>query len=90
MNTVENTYRKVANTLSTLFGGKTPSQPNTNNSGKPSTLEMVGMEARKYHLGRNEWNKGLQYTRQLVNAEYTIQTEFKINGGKEPKNKNQN
>lgn len=84
MNTVENTYKKVANTLSALFGTKDVSQPNTNNGGKPSMLEMIGMEARKYHLDRNEWDKGLQYTRALVNAEYTIQTEFKINGGKTP------
>jgi peptidoglycan hydrolase CwlO-like protein len=30
---------------------------------------------------RNEWRKDIQYTRALVNAEYMIQTEFKIDGG---------
>ena len=34
--------------------------------------------ARKEHLMRNEWKKDLQYTKILVNAEYDIQTEFKI------------
>ncbi len=34
--------------------------------------------AREEHLMRNEWKKNLQYTKTLVNAEYDIQTEFKI------------
>lgn len=42
---------------------------------------MYGRHARAYHLTRNEWKKDLQYTRALVNSEYMIQTEFKIDGG---------
>lgn len=86
-NTVENTFKKIGNTLEQIFGsGNGAKQPQTNGNGnsKPSPLEMFGMQARAYHLNRNEWRKNLQYTRQLVNAEYNIQTEFKIDGGVEP------
>lgn len=39
--------------------------------------------AREEHLMRNEWKKDLQYTRLLVNAEYEVQTEFKISSKEE-------
>lgn len=81
-NTVENTFEKIGNTLESIFGTASGAkQPQTNGNGNASNLEMFGMQARQYHLNRNEWRKDLQYTRQLVNAEYNIQTEFKINGG---------
>jgi hypothetical protein len=82
-NTVENTFRKIGNTLEYIFNGGTTEQPitNTNGMGKPSNLEMYGRQARGYHLMRNEWKKDIQYTRSLVNAEYMIQTEFKIDSG---------
>lgn len=82
-NTVENTFKKIGNTLEYIFGGGTTEQPSTNGNGMgtPSNLEMYGRQARGYHLMRNEWRKDLQYTRSLVNAEYMIQTEFKIDGG---------
>ena len=85
-NTVENTFNKIGNTLESIFGTASGAkQPQSNNgNGNASNLEMFGMQARKYHLNRNEWKKDLQYTRQLVNAEYMIQTEFKVNGGGEP------
>lgn len=85
-NTVENTFNKIGNTLESIFGTASGAkQPQTNDgSGNASNLEMYGMQARQYHLNRNEWKKDLQYTKQLVNAEYMIQTEFKINGGSEP------
>jgi hypothetical protein len=62
------------------LGGGTIEQPQTNssNGGKASNLEMYGIQARGYHLLRNEWRKDLQYTRPLVESEYLIQTEFKI------------
>ena len=41
-------------------------------------LERFGMEARSAHLMRNEWKRDLQYTKLLVDAEYLIQTEFKV------------
>ncbi len=80
-NTVENTFNKIGNTLESIFGTNSGAkQPQTNNgSGKASPLEMYGQQARQYHLNRNEWKKDLQYTKPLVNAEYMIQTEFKIN-----------
>ena len=82
-NTVENTFRKIGNTLEYIFNGGTTEQPitNTNGMGTPSNLEMYGRQARGYHLMRNEWKKDIQYTRALVNAEYMVQTEFKIDGG---------
>jgi len=82
-NTVENTFKKIGNTLEYIFNGGTTEQPitNTNGMGTPSNLEMYGRQARGYHLMRNEWKKDIQYTRALVNAEYMIQTEFKIDGG---------
>jgi hypothetical protein len=82
-NTVQNTFNKIGNTLESIFGGGGTQQPqsNGNNGGEPSALEMYGRHARAYHLTRNEWKKDLQYTRALVNSEYMIQTEFKIDGG---------
>lgn len=85
-NTVENTFDKIGNTLETLFGTASGAKQLETNKGvgKASSLEMYGMQARQYHLNKNEWRKDLQYTRALVNAEYNIQTEFKINGGSKP------
>ena len=81
-NTVENTFKKIGNTIENIFGGGKAQQIITsNNGGKPSALEMYGIQIRNHHLIRNEWKKDLQYTRALVNAEYQIQTEFKIDGG---------
>lgn len=79
-NTVENTFKKIGNTLEQIFGTSSGAkQPQTNGeNGKASNLEMYGRQARQYHLNRNEWKKDLQYTKPLVNAEYMIQTEFKI------------
>jgi len=84
MNTVENTYNKIGNTIDYIFGGGTKEQGGNLASadGKPTTLEMYGMKARQYHLMRNEWKKDLQYTKPLIESEYMVQTEFKINGGK--------
>jgi len=85
-NTVENTFNKIGNTIEHIFGGGTVKQPqtNSNGSGKASNLELYGIQARGHHLMHNEWKKDLQYTKALVESEYMIQTEFKINGGSEP------
>ena len=82
-NTVENTLKKIGNTIENIFGGGGSSQQSSSSTGNgnASTLEMYGAQARKYHLMRNEWKKDFQYTKALVNSEYSIQTEFKINGG---------
>lgn len=41
-------------------------------------LEKIGQEARMTALLRNEWRKDLEYSKPLVDAEYLIQTEFKV------------
>lgn len=80
-NTVENTFKKVGNVLEQIFGTASTQQPisnTSNNGGKQTCLEKMGIEARQYHLMRNEWRKDLEYSKPLVDAEYNIQTEFKI------------
>lgn len=77
-NTVENTFNKVGNVLEQIFGTTPTQQPTSNNGGKQTCLEKMGIEARNYHLLRNEWRKDLEYSKPLVDAEYLIQTEFKI------------
>ena len=47
--------------------------------GKQTCLEKKGIEERKEQVSRNEWIKGhFEYTKALVNAEYTIQNEFLV------------
>ena len=41
-------------------------------------LEKKGIEARQQQLQCNEWRNDLQYSKQLVEAEYNIQVEFPI------------
>ena len=84
-NTVENTFRKIGDTIEYMFGDGKVSQPSTNqnSSGSESPLERFGTKIRADHLIMNEWRKNIQYTRALVNAEYMIQTEFKVDGGGE-------
>lgn len=79
-NTYQNTFDKVGDTIEQLFGTNKPQQPTTNGNtnGKQTCLEKFGIEARKEHILRNEWRNDLQYTKPLVDAEYNIQTEFKV------------
>ena len=80
-NTLNNTLDKVGNAIeSVLSVGKNKGfekNPQINSQGQ-TCLERFGMEARNEHLLRNEWKKDLQYTKLLVEAEYNIQTEFKV------------
>ena len=80
-NTLKNTLNKVGNTIEAVMGGAkktTPyNDPNRVYTGQ-TCLERFGMEARSAHLMRNEWKRDLQYTKLLVDAEYLIQTEFKV------------
>lgn len=48
-------------------------------SNRQTCLEKQGIESRHEHLIRNEWVKDqLEYTKALVNSEYTIQNEFLV------------
>lgn len=79
-NTLNNTLNKVGDAIEAVFGTKktAPSvDPNRVYTGQ-TCLERFGIEARAEHLFRNEWKRDLQYTKTLVDAEYLIQTEFKV------------
>ena len=80
-NTLTNTLNKVGDAIEAIMGGakkSTPyNDPNSVYTGQ-TCLERFGMEARNAHLMRNEWKRDLQYTKLLVDAEYLIQTEFKV------------
>jgi len=80
-NTLTNTLNKVGDAIEAVMGGakkSTPyNDPNRVYTGQ-TCLERFGMEARSAHLMRNEWKRDLQYTKLLVDAEYMIQTEFKV------------
>ena len=82
-NTLTNTLNKVGDAIEAIMGGAKKSTPyNDPNPNRVYTgqtcLERFGMEARSAHLMRNEWKRDLQYTKLLVDAEYLIQTEFKV------------
>lgn len=80
-NTLNNTLNKIGDAIEAIMGGakkSTPyNDPNRVYTGQ-TCLERFGMEARSAHLMRNEWKRDLQYTKPLVDAEYLIQTEFKV------------
>ena len=80
-NKFNNTINKVGDAIEAVMGGakkSTPyNDPNHVYTGQ-TCLERFGMEARNTHLLRNEWKRDLQYTKTLVDAEYLIQTEFKV------------
>ena len=80
-NTLNNTLNKVGDAIEAVMGGSKKSTP-YNDQNRVYTgqtcLERFGMEARSAHLMRNEWKRDLQYTKLLVDAEYLIQTEFKV------------
>ena len=80
-NTLNNTLNKVGDAIEAVMGGTKKSTPyndqNHVHTGQ-TCLERFGMEARSAHLMRNEWKRDLQYTKLLVDAEYLIQTEFKV------------
>lgn len=80
-NTLNNTINKVGDAIEAVMGGAKKSTPynNPNHVYTGQTcLERFGMEARNAHLLRNEWRKDLAYSKPLVDAEYMIQTEFKV------------
>jgi hypothetical protein len=80
-NTLNNTLNKVGDAIEAVMGGAKESipynDPNRVYTGQ-TCLERFGMKARNAHLFRNEWKRDLQYTKTLVDAEYLIQSEFKV------------
>ena len=80
-NTLNNTLNKVGDAIEAVMGGAKKSTP-YNDQNRVYTgqtcLERFGMKARSAHLMRNEWKRDLQYTKTLVDAEYLIQSEFKV------------
>jgi predicted extracellular nuclease len=79
-NTLNNTLKKIGDAIESVLGTKKTAphnDPNRVYTGQ-TCLERFGMEARNTHLLRNEWKRDLQYTKTLVDAEYLIQTEFKV------------
>ena len=79
-NTLNNTLNKIGDAIESVLGTKKTAphnDPNRVYTGQ-TCLERFGMEARNTHLLRNEWKRDLQYTKTLVDAEYLIQTEFKV------------
>ena len=80
-NTLNNTLNKVGDAIEAVMGGTkkyTPYNDQNHVYTGQTCLERFGMEARSAHLMRNEWKRDLQYTKLLVDAEYLIQTEFKV------------
>ena len=66
--------------LESLFGTNVASRIQMPSNGKNSScLEQIGMAARGTHLNRNEWSNDMRYTKALIDGEYLIQTEFKVN-----------
>lgn len=78
-NTLENTLNKVGNAIESVLTPKSPTTyaKSASTTGQ-SNLERFGREARREHILRNEWRNDLGYSKPLVDAEYLIQTEFKV------------
>ena len=79
-NTIDNTFKKIGNTIENILGGGKIQQPSSNASigGKQTCLEKFGIEARKEHISRNDWRTDFQYTKTLVDSEYMVQNEFPV------------
>ena len=77
---IENTLNRVGNAIQSLFNGKDePAVPNTNANTGQTCLEITGMRQRELHLRQNTWRRNdIEYSKPLIDAEYNIQTEFKI------------
>jgi len=77
---IENTLNRVGNAIQSLFNGKDePTVSNTNANTGQTCLEITGMRQRELHLRQNTWRRNdIEYSKPLIDAEYNIQTEFKI------------
>lgn len=80
-NTLNNTLDKIGNVVESIMSAtkKATQYEGSNRVYMGQTcLERFGIVARNSSLMRNEWKKDLQYTKPLVDAEYMVQTEFKV------------
>jgi len=81
---LERTINKVADTVEELFnrGSVTPpivTELSLRNGGKQTCLEKYGIRLRAEHIEQNTWRKNdIEYSKPLIDAEYMIQTEFKV------------
>jgi hypothetical protein len=77
---IEKILDRVGNAVQSLFKGKDePTVSNTNANTGQTCLEINGMRQRELHLRQNTWRRNYQeYSKPLVDAEYNIQTEFKV------------
>jgi hypothetical protein len=81
---LERTINKVADSIEELFnrGNVTPpivTELSLRNGGKQTCLEKYGIRLRAEHIEQNTWRKNdIEYSKPLIDAEYMIQTEFKV------------
>jgi hypothetical protein len=81
---IEKTLNRIGNAIGdaiqTLFNGNDePTVSNTNANTGQTCLEATGMRQRELHLRQNTWRRNdIEYSKPLIDAEYNIQTEFKV------------
>ena len=77
---IEKTLDKVGNAIQSLFNGKDEPTVNTSNVYTGQTcLEITGIRQRELHIRQNTWRRNdIEYSKPLIDAEYNIQTEFKV------------
>jgi len=81
---LEKTINKVADTVEELFNRRSATPPivtelSLRNGGKQTCLEKYGIRLRAEHIEQNTWRKNdIEYSKPLIDAEYMIQTEFKV------------
>ena len=79
-NPIERTLDNIGNVVQDIFNGTTePSTTSSRVTTGQTCLEKMGMTLRAQHLRQNMWRKNdIEYSKPLVLAEYTVQTEFKV------------
>jgi hypothetical protein len=77
---IEKTLDRVGNAIQSLFNGKDEPTVNTSNVYTGQTcLEITGIRQRELHIRQNTWRRNdIEYSKPLIDAEYNIQTEFKV------------
>ena len=81
---IERTLSNVAGAIEELFNGGKVTPPivtelSLKNGGNQTCLEKYGIRLRAEHIEQNMWRKNdIEYSKPLIDAEYMIQTEFKV------------